>query len=88
MLFGPTYDLDDATYIVKAGSTVKDFATLDQPGVKVAAVNNTTTMIRTSAGSPRSSRTGMAFTVVPIEGPRAVSTLWPVARSNSGTSTS
>jgi polar amino acid transport system substrate-binding protein len=44
MLFGPTYDLDDATYIVKAGSTVKDFATLDQPGVKVAAVNNTTTM--------------------------------------------
>ena len=44
MSFGPTYDLDDATYIVKAGSDVKDFATLDQPGVKVAAVNNTTTM--------------------------------------------
>ena len=44
MSFGPTYDLDDATYIVKAGSNVKDFATLDQPGVKVAAVNNTTTM--------------------------------------------
>src|SRR5262249_5917957 len=31
-------------YIVKAGSSAKDFATLDQPGVKVAAVNNTTTM--------------------------------------------
>jgi polar amino acid transport system substrate-binding protein len=44
MSFGPTYDLDDATYIVKAGSDVKDFATLDRPGIKVAAVNNTTTM--------------------------------------------
>ena len=30
--------------IIKAGSPIKDFATLDQPGVKVAAVNNTTTM--------------------------------------------
>src|ERR1043166_3478692 len=44
MSFGPTYDLDDATYIVKAGSDVKDFATRDRPGIKVAAVNNTTTM--------------------------------------------
>jgi polar amino acid transport system substrate-binding protein len=44
MSFGPIYEVADATYIVKAGSTVKDFATLDQPGVKVAAVNNTTTM--------------------------------------------
>jgi polar amino acid transport system substrate-binding protein len=34
----------DATYIVKAGSLATNFATLDQPGVKVAAVNNTTTM--------------------------------------------
>ncbi|MGA8902836.1 MAG: transporter substrate-binding domain-containing protein, partial [Bradyrhizobium sp.] len=32
------------TYIVRAGSTIKDFATLDQPDVKVAAVNDTTTM--------------------------------------------
>jgi len=44
MSFGPVYEVADATYIVKAGSQVSDFATLDQPGVKVAAVNNTTTM--------------------------------------------
>jgi polar amino acid transport system substrate-binding protein len=44
MSFGPIYEVADATYIVKPGSTVTDFATLDQPGVKVAAVNNTTTM--------------------------------------------
>jgi len=44
MSFGPTYEVTDATYIVKAGSPATNFATLDQPGVKVAAVNNTTTM--------------------------------------------
>lgn len=44
MLFGPIYEMADATYIVKAGSTATNFATLDQPGVKVAAVNGTTTM--------------------------------------------
>jgi len=44
MLFGPIYEVTDATYIVKAGSTIKDFASLDQAGIKVAAVNNTTTM--------------------------------------------
>jgi polar amino acid transport system substrate-binding protein len=44
MSFGPIYEVADATYIVKAGSPVTNFATLDQPGVKVAAVNNTTTM--------------------------------------------
>jgi polar amino acid transport system substrate-binding protein len=44
MSFGPIYEVADATYIVKAASTAKDFATLDQAGVKVAAVNNTTTM--------------------------------------------
>jgi len=44
MSFGPTYEVADATYIVKAGSSVSDFKTLDQPGLKVAAVNNTTTM--------------------------------------------
>jgi polar amino acid transport system substrate-binding protein len=42
--FGPIYEVADATYIVKAGSPVTNFATLDQPGTKVAAVNNTTTM--------------------------------------------
>jgi polar amino acid transport system substrate-binding protein len=44
MAFGPTYEVADATYIVKAGSSATNFATLDQPGMKVAAVNNTTTM--------------------------------------------
>ena len=44
MSFGPIYEVADATYIVKAGSPIKDFASLDQPGVKVAAVNGTTTM--------------------------------------------
>jgi polar amino acid transport system substrate-binding protein len=44
MTFGPIYEVADATYIVKAGSTATNFQTLDQVGVKVAAVNNTTTM--------------------------------------------
>jgi len=44
MLFGPIYEVADATYIIKAGSPIKDFATLDQPGIKVAAVDGTTTM--------------------------------------------
>src|SRR6185312_12122003 len=44
MSFGPIYEVADATYIIKAGSPIKDFATLDQLGVKVAAVNSTTTM--------------------------------------------
>jgi polar amino acid transport system substrate-binding protein len=44
MTFGPVYDVTDATYIVKAGSSVMNFQTLDQPGIKVAAVDNTTTM--------------------------------------------
>jgi polar amino acid transport system substrate-binding protein len=44
MAFGPIYEVADATYIVKAGSTVRNFAELDQPGIKVAAEYNTTTM--------------------------------------------
>jgi polar amino acid transport system substrate-binding protein len=44
MSFGPIYEVADATYIVKPNSAVTNFQTLDQPGVKVAAVNNTTTM--------------------------------------------
>jgi len=44
MAFGPIYEVADATYIVKPGSGVISFAALDQPGTKVAAVNNTTTM--------------------------------------------
>jgi polar amino acid transport system substrate-binding protein len=44
MTFGPVYEIADATYIVKPGSTITNFQTLDQPGIKVAAVNDTTTM--------------------------------------------
>src|SRR3984893_11737010 len=44
MSFGPIYEVADATYIVRAGSPATNFKTLDQTGVKVAAVNNTTTM--------------------------------------------
>jgi polar amino acid transport system substrate-binding protein len=44
MSFGPAYEVADATYILKPGSSVTNFQTLDQPGIKVAAVNNTTTM--------------------------------------------
>jgi polar amino acid transport system substrate-binding protein len=44
MSFGPIYEVTDATYIVKAGSPVTSFQALDQPGIKIAAVNNTTTM--------------------------------------------
>ena len=44
MSFGPIYEVADATYIVRPNSTVTNFASLDQPGVRVAAVNNTTTM--------------------------------------------
>src|ERR1700761_3189651 len=44
MSFGPIYEVADATYIVKPGSAITDFKSLDQPGVKVAAVNATTTM--------------------------------------------
>ncbi|OPZ00180.1 amino acid ABC transporter substrate-binding protein [Bradyrhizobium sacchari] len=44
MLFGPIYEVADATYIVRPGSSITNFATLDQPGIKVAAVNATTTM--------------------------------------------
>jgi polar amino acid transport system substrate-binding protein len=44
MAFGPIYNVVDATYIVKPGSSVMNFAQLDQPGNKVAAEYNTTTM--------------------------------------------
>lgn len=44
MTFGPIYEVADATYIVKPDSAIKSFSDLDQDGVKVAAVNNTTTM--------------------------------------------
>ena len=44
MSFGPVYEVADATYIIKSGAPIGNFEELDQPGIKVAAVNNTTTM--------------------------------------------
>src|SRR3981081_1278554 len=44
MSFGPIYEVADATYILKPGAKIGNFEELDQPGIKVAAVNNTTTM--------------------------------------------
>jgi polar amino acid transport system substrate-binding protein len=44
MTFGPVYETADATYIVKPGSSVTNFQQLDRTGMKIAAVNNTTTM--------------------------------------------
>src|SRR5215216_3050032 len=58
LAFGPVYEVTDATYIVKAGSPATNFATLDQPGVKVAAVNNTTTMRGAIAHLKNASVTG------------------------------
>jgi polar amino acid transport system substrate-binding protein len=58
MSFGPIYEVADATYIVKAGSTATNFQTLDQLGVKVAAVNNTTTMRGAIAHLKRAKVTG------------------------------
>jgi polar amino acid transport system substrate-binding protein len=60
MSFGPIYEVADATYIVKAGSAVTNFATLDQPGIKVAAVNNTTTMRGAQAHLKNAEVTGYA----------------------------
>jgi polar amino acid transport system substrate-binding protein len=58
MSFGPIYEVADATYIVKAGSTATNFQTLDQAGIKVAAVNNTTTMRGAIAHLKRAKVTG------------------------------
>ncbi len=58
MSFGPVYEVADATYILKPGSKVTDYATLDQPGIEVAAVNNTTTMRGAQAHLKKATVTG------------------------------
>ena len=58
MSFGPTYEVADATYIVKAGSQVTNFASLDRAGTEVAAVANTTTMRGAQAHLKKASVTG------------------------------
>ena len=42
--FGPVYQVADATYMVRAGSTITNFASLDQDGTEIAAIDNTVTM--------------------------------------------
>jgi polar amino acid transport system substrate-binding protein len=58
MSFGPVYEVADATYIVKAGSKVTNFATLDRDGTEVAAVKNTTTMRGAQAHLKKATVTG------------------------------
>jgi len=58
MAFGPIYEVADATYIIKAGSKVTNFATLDQAGTEVAAVKNTTTMRGAQAHLKKATVTG------------------------------
>jgi polar amino acid transport system substrate-binding protein len=58
MSFGPVYEVADATYIVKAGSKVTNFATLDRDGAEVAAVKNTTTMRGAQAHLKKATVTG------------------------------
>jgi polar amino acid transport system substrate-binding protein len=41
--FGPAYNLFESTYLVRAGSAIESIAEVDRPGVRVAAVDNTTT---------------------------------------------
>ncbi len=41
--FGPAYYLTESTYLVAAGSPIRALADVDQPGVRVAGVEGTTT---------------------------------------------
>ena len=52
MSFGPIYEVSDATYIVKPGSTVTDFATLDQPEIRLA-VEAERTVLSATGGTCR-----------------------------------
>lgn len=42
--FAPNYSLGESTYMVAPGSTIKTLAEIDQPGVRVVGVENTTTI--------------------------------------------
>jgi polar amino acid transport system substrate-binding protein len=44
LAFGPIYNVADATYLVRPGSTAQTHADLDHPGIKVVGVANTTTL--------------------------------------------
>lgn len=41
--FGPAYYLSTSTYLVREGSPIRTLAEVDQPGVRVAGIANTTT---------------------------------------------
>jgi polar amino acid transport system substrate-binding protein len=41
--FGPAYNLFESTYLVRAGSPIASIDDVDRPGVRVAAIDNTTT---------------------------------------------
>jgi polar amino acid transport system substrate-binding protein len=44
MAFGPVYNTDNSTFIVRPGSPIQSYDELDRAGVTVAAVDGTTTM--------------------------------------------
>jgi polar amino acid transport system substrate-binding protein len=44
LAFGPIYNAEDATYIVRVGLPAQTAADLDRPDMRIAAVANTTTM--------------------------------------------
>lgn len=44
--FGPAYYLFESTYLVPAGSGIRSLAEVDRPGVRVVAIEGTTTASR------------------------------------------
>ena len=42
--FGPVYNVAESTFLVRAGSSIATIDEVDQPGVRIAAVADTTTM--------------------------------------------
>ncbi|MBI3375860.1 MAG: transporter substrate-binding domain-containing protein [Betaproteobacteria bacterium] len=53
--FGPAYYLSTSTYMVRAGSPISTLAEVDQPGVRVAGIANTTTA-RTAIATLKNTR--------------------------------
>lgn len=53
--FGPAYYLSTSTYMVRAGSSIRTIAEVDQPGVRVAGIANTTTA-RTAINTLKNTR--------------------------------
>ena len=51
--FGPVYNVDDGTAIIRPGLSATTFAELDRPEVKIAAVANTTTIRGAARAMPK-----------------------------------